>query len=51
MHCIGGRLEVGVTMRLYVGDMPERGMATLTAWVSGMLYDQEDFDPKERLFH
>ena len=31
--------------------MPERGVTTLIAWVSGMLYNQEDFDSKQKTFH
>ena len=37
----------GVTIRLCMGNMLETGMATWIVWVSGMLYNQEEFDPKE----
>ena len=33
-------------MRIFKSDMTERGVAVLIAGVSGMLYDQKDFDPK-----
>ena len=46
MHCIGGG---AVTTRIYVVDMSESGVATLIARVSGMLYNQEDFDLKEKM--
>ena len=32
-------------------DMPERIVAILIAWVSWMLYNQEDFDPKVKRFN
>ena len=35
-------------MRIFVGDTPERGIVILIAWVYGMLYNQEEFDPKEK---
>ena len=37
-----------MTTRICVGDISERDVATLTAWMFGMLYNQKDFDPKEK---
>ena len=37
-------------MRICMDNMPERGVDTLNAWESKMLYNQEDFDPKEKKF-
>ena len=44
VHCVASKLEEEWPQ----DDMPERGMATLTAWVSRMLYNNKDFDPKEK---
>ena len=38
----------GVCRGICVGDMVERSMAILIACVFGMLYNQEDFNPKKK---
>ena len=46
------RREAGIslTSRICVGDMPEISAPALIAWVSDMLYNQKDFDPKKKRF-
>ena len=36
---------------IIVDDMPKRGVATLIKSVSGMLYNQEDFDQRGKDVH